>query len=156
MATVEIYYCNLYNQNCFPLSLQLLTKKQLRKGDVILGETHYRVLVLQGEGEGLNNGPDDGDVMYLARLFQKFNSHANPLCTDENQRLIADRKLHTSMSVGDVVSILPTPKEGERGTDDVVDVKPRHYICAPFGWKRLGKSQEDRNDSSLYIISPLL
>ena len=49
---------------------------------------------------------DDNDVnCYLQSLFELFNSDNNPLSTKEHQQYIKENELHTSMSVGDVISV---------------------------------------------------
>lgn len=42
---------------------------------------------------------------YLESLFALFNSEDNPLCSEDSQDYIIKNKLHTSMSIGDIIKI---------------------------------------------------
>ena len=41
----------------------------------------------------------------LEEIFQKFNSEKNPLNSEKNQNFIINNRLHTSMSLGDIIEI---------------------------------------------------
>jgi hypothetical protein len=56
----------------------------------------------------------------LNSYFELFNSEKNPLSSIEKQKYIRDNKLHTSMSVGDIINI-----------------NNEYWICCGIGWKKL-------------------
>lgn len=64
----------------------------------------------------------DNIFEYLEELFTLFNSDDNPLSTTECQKFIRENKSHTSMSVGDVISI-----DGD------------YYIVDGMGFKSISK-----------------
>ncbi|QKF94520.1 hypothetical protein QKU48_gp1062 [Fadolivirus algeromassiliense] len=57
---------------------------------------------------------------YLEELFSLFNSEQNPLSTTDLQEKIKINKLHTSMSMGDVVKIMNN-----------------YYFVSGFGFKKI-------------------
>jgi hypothetical protein len=64
---------------------------------------------------------------HLNKIFKRFNDQkTNPLCFPESQNLLKRYKSHTSMSIGDVISI-----------DDVC------YSVSQFGFKKI----ETTNDT---------
>lgn len=61
----------------------------------------------------------------LEQIFRLFNSDdSNPLSSEDCQKTIAENKLHTSMSVGDVVEIT---------CDGITEI----WVCKSVGWKRI-------------------
>ena len=62
---------------------------------------------------------------FLSGLFRTFNDDENnPLTSENNQRYIINNQLHTSMSVGDVVSV------------HTANVK-EYWVCKPMGWEQI-------------------
>lgn len=59
---------------------------------------------------------------FLDETFATFNTDDNPLSTLEIQQVICENNLHTSMSVGDVISV----------DDDI-------YTVSGFGFKKMTK-----------------
>ena len=60
----------------------------------------------------------------LEHLFKKFNDPNNPLSNVESQEFIKQNRLHTSMSVGDIVEINVLGK---------VEI----WSCGGFGWQKI-------------------
>lgn len=53
----------------------------------------------------LENAKETDNKILANKIFFKFNSDNNPLSSDEYQRFIIENRLHTSMSVGDIIEI---------------------------------------------------
>ncbi|HMP28081.1 MAG TPA: hypothetical protein PKD85_00690 [Saprospiraceae bacterium] len=61
----------------------------------------------------------------LEKLFERFNDPENPLGSPEKQEFIKSNRLHTSMSVGDVVIFKVEGAEDET------------WVCQNFGWNHI-------------------
>lgn len=100
MNLVEIYYLKFDNIDLM-LDTSKITKENIQK-------THVKMPSPPIEIET----PDDA--------FSLYNGEDNPLVTKENQIFIKNVRTHTSMSVGDIVSI-----------NGIL------YLCEDFVWRIL-------------------
>ncbi|AKI80520.1 hypothetical protein [Niemeyer virus] len=101
MVKIEIYY---YQK-------KLSTNHEY---DFIFGSKSYKKV---------HEYTDDIQTNYkdiLELIFEKFNNTDNPLTSLDNQKIIRNNKLHTSMSV-----------------DDIVKIDKKYYIVDDIGFKSI-------------------
>lgn len=110
-AHIKIYYFTLpfYLNN----HLNIIIDEKIKINLDNLEETHKLVY------EENKNGT-------LKDYFDRFNSEDNPLLSEEKQKYIKKNKLHTPMTIGDIVVI------NENGNNSF-------FLCKEFSWRQLEK-----------------
>ena len=66
----------------------------------------------------------------LEDYFKRFNSDKNPLSNKKSQDYIKKNKLHTSMSVGDILMVKDDNKEN-------------YFLCRGISWAQLEKNKKN-------------
>ncbi len=107
------------------VSADMMLLGHINKED--LAKTHKEVYITKEEI------PEDR-IQLLESYFSKFNSYeTNPISyqNDKNkQKFISENKLHTSMSVGDVIEIIIP-------NNTVDDFNVETWVCSGIGWKKV-------------------
>jgi hypothetical protein len=99
MTQIKIHYICDYGSLPKDALCRILAQGKTSKEDL----SQYSKCVWE---EKVNQADMNHDVTsILEGIFQLFNSAENPLAMSNKQQFIRDNKIHTSMSVGDIVQI---------------------------------------------------
>lgn len=109
LTKVGIWYLKTGNFNDVNYVYMFSLGKGVKKEN--LNTTHVKIYEILTQMD-LDN--------YLEHCFSRFNSDNNPLLEEPYQKFIKENKLHTSLSVGDVIQL-----------------EDKFYVCKGFGWEEL-------------------
>lgn len=112
-SKIEIYYL------CYENTPSSFVIKQYIKVNVSNDEfKKYYIKVFENECD--DNLKENKIIFkHLESLFSLFNFEKNPLINDDSQKFIINNKLHTSMSIGDIIKI-----------------NEQYYCCAAMGFEK--------------------
>lgn len=102
MRKAEIFYVSSKNKLSQSFILKMYVNPTVTMDDF---DKYYMKIYETIIPSNINTEDEKSVDEYLESLYNIFNSEKNPLSSPFYQRIIKNNKLHTSMSMGDVIKV---------------------------------------------------